>query len=257
MKRLAFWIVVGIVAVNLYRGQSCARDGRDPGPVDVVARDPTTPGARPATHAIAIAIANGSRGSPSPSSPRLASPRPRSRPRALARSREVARGSVARGSGPNRPTPARSSGSSRPPSPAPSPTPASSSSARPPTGSGPTSPARGRPRRSWSTRWSSTRKSEPVVKDYGTLYEATLRADFSPERRDKIVRVYERELVARRLALLGGVLGFVLVCLGGPGRLHPGRRGHQGLLHQPAPPGRRGGGRRGGRGHLPDPDVIA
>ena len=40
MKRLAFWIVVGIVAVNLYRGRSCARDGRDPGPVDVVARRP-------------------------------------------------------------------------------------------------------------------------------------------------------------------------------------------------------------------------
>ena len=55
---------------------------------------------------------------------------------------------------------------------------------------------------------------QPVVKEYGTLYEATLRADFSPARRDKIVRVYERELVARRLALLGGVLGFVLVCLG-------------------------------------------
>jgi len=39
MKRLAFWIVVGIVSVNLYRGQSSARDGRDPGPVDVVAHD--------------------------------------------------------------------------------------------------------------------------------------------------------------------------------------------------------------------------
>jgi len=55
---------------------------------------------------------------------------------------------------------------------------------------------------------------QPVIKEYGTLYEATLRADFSPKRRETIVRAYERELVARRLAVLGGGLGFVLICLG-------------------------------------------
>ena len=38
MKRLAFWIVLGIVAVNLYRGESCARDDLDPVPVDAAAR---------------------------------------------------------------------------------------------------------------------------------------------------------------------------------------------------------------------------
>ena len=39
MKRLAFWIVLGTVAVNLYRGRSCAHDDRDPGPIGVVAQD--------------------------------------------------------------------------------------------------------------------------------------------------------------------------------------------------------------------------
>jgi hypothetical protein len=53
----------------------------------------------------------------------------------------------------------------------------------------------------------------PVEKRYGTVYEVTLEADFSPERRDEFLAAHQRELVARRLAVLGGSLGFVLVCL--------------------------------------------
>jgi hypothetical protein len=53
----------------------------------------------------------------------------------------------------------------------------------------------------------------PVVKPYGTLYVATLEADLSPPRRQPIVAVYHRQLVAHRLTVLGGVLGFVLACL--------------------------------------------
>ena len=55
---------------------------------------------------------------------------------------------------------------------------------------------------------------EPVVKDYGTLYVAKLRLDVSPERRASFVESYKRELVHRRMVLLGGSLGFVLICLG-------------------------------------------
>jgi hypothetical protein len=54
---------------------------------------------------------------------------------------------------------------------------------------------------------------KPVEKDLGTLFEATIRADLSPARRNEIAETYHRELVARRLALLGGVLAFVLTCL--------------------------------------------
>jgi len=53
----------------------------------------------------------------------------------------------------------------------------------------------------------------PMTRDYGTVYEANLEADFSPGVRDEIRAAYRRELVARRLAILGGSLGFVLSCL--------------------------------------------
>jgi hypothetical protein len=56
-------------------------------------------------------------------------------------------------------------------------------------------------------------RTHPVVKDYGTLYETTLQVNFSGQRRAEIVDAYQRELVARRLGLLGGGLGFVLACL--------------------------------------------
>jgi hypothetical protein len=54
----------------------------------------------------------------------------------------------------------------------------------------------------------------PIVKAYGTVYEATLEADFSPPSRSRIVAAHQREMIARRLGVLGGSLGFVLVCLG-------------------------------------------
>jgi hypothetical protein len=53
----------------------------------------------------------------------------------------------------------------------------------------------------------------PVVKDYGTLYVAELKVDFSPERRKALVQVFHREQVRQRLTALGGILGFVLICL--------------------------------------------
>ncbi len=55
---------------------------------------------------------------------------------------------------------------------------------------------------------------EPVVKDYGTLYVAKLRVDVSPEQRAIFTESYQRQLVHRRMVLLGGALGFVLICLG-------------------------------------------
>jgi hypothetical protein len=54
----------------------------------------------------------------------------------------------------------------------------------------------------------------PIVKAYGTVYEATLEADFSPPSRSRIVAAHQREVIGRRLGVLGGSLGFVLVCLG-------------------------------------------
>jgi hypothetical protein len=57
----------------------------------------------------------------------------------------------------------------------------------------------------------------PVVKDYGepvTLYVAELKADFSPQRRFALIEAYNGELVRHRLATLGGLLAFILICLG-------------------------------------------
>jgi hypothetical protein len=52
-----------------------------------------------------------------------------------------------------------------------------------------------------------------VEHEYGPFYEATLVVDFSPRRRAKIVGAYEHEQVLKRLTVLGGGLGFLLVCL--------------------------------------------
>jgi hypothetical protein len=54
---------------------------------------------------------------------------------------------------------------------------------------------------------------KPVVKDYGTLYEAHLLLDVSAEKRSQFTESYKRQLLQRRMVLLGGALGFVLVCL--------------------------------------------
>jgi hypothetical protein len=52
-----------------------------------------------------------------------------------------------------------------------------------------------------------------VEKEYGTLYVAELKAEFSPQRRQTFVDVFTREQVQQRLVLLGGLLAFVLTCL--------------------------------------------
>ena len=54
----------------------------------------------------------------------------------------------------------------------------------------------------------------PVEKPYGVLYVAQLHADFSPQRRLELVRTYERQVVHRRMTVIGGALAFVLICLG-------------------------------------------
>jgi hypothetical protein len=54
---------------------------------------------------------------------------------------------------------------------------------------------------------------KPVHKDYGTLYEATLSVDASSQRRAELIDLYNRQLVERRMATLGGTLAFILICL--------------------------------------------
>jgi hypothetical protein len=57
-------------------------------------------------------------------------------------------------------------------------------------------------------------KVSPYKRDYGTVYDATLLVDVSPARRVQIASAYHQEQVWKRLAVLGGLLGFVLTCLG-------------------------------------------
>jgi hypothetical protein len=52
-----------------------------------------------------------------------------------------------------------------------------------------------------------------IHKDYGDLFEATLTVDASPVRRNALIEVYKRQLVAQRMTSLGGALAFVLICL--------------------------------------------
>jgi len=57
-------------------------------------------------------------------------------------------------------------------------------------------------------------KVVPVERDYGTLYQATMLVDASPGHRAEIASAYRHEQVVKRLLTLGGMLTFVLVCLG-------------------------------------------
>jgi hypothetical protein len=54
----------------------------------------------------------------------------------------------------------------------------------------------------------------PHKRDYGTVYDATLKVDISPARRAEVVAAYHHEKLLKRLAVLGGGLLFVLTCLG-------------------------------------------
>jgi len=53
----------------------------------------------------------------------------------------------------------------------------------------------------------------PRERDYGTVYEATLKVNFAPSMRAEIVAAYHRQEVVKRLVTLGAVLAFVLACL--------------------------------------------
>jgi hypothetical protein len=53
----------------------------------------------------------------------------------------------------------------------------------------------------------------PRERDYGTMYEAAIRADFAPERRAEIVAAYQHDETVEKLSWLGALLAFVLVCL--------------------------------------------
>jgi hypothetical protein len=53
----------------------------------------------------------------------------------------------------------------------------------------------------------------PINKDYGTIYQAELKASLSPQHRAELIKAYNREVVKHRLVTFGGSLAFVLVCL--------------------------------------------
>ncbi len=57
-------------------------------------------------------------------------------------------------------------------------------------------------------------KVVPVERDYGTLYQATMLVDASPRKRAEVASTYRHEQVVKRLLTLGGLLAFVLICLG-------------------------------------------
>ena len=83
-----------------------------------------------------------------------------------------------------------------------------------------------------SSSWRRSR--ETVEKEYGPMYITHLKLDTTPVHRDKLIKLYNRELVGHRLINLGGYAGFHLDVPGGCFRLHSRRRGDQGLLHQSA-----------------------
>jgi hypothetical protein len=53
----------------------------------------------------------------------------------------------------------------------------------------------------------------PRERDYGTVYEASLTVDASPQALSRITTAYHRQQIFRRLGVLGGGLAFVLACL--------------------------------------------
>jgi hypothetical protein len=56
---------------------------------------------------------------------------------------------------------------------------------------------------------------ETVAKEYGPMYITHLTLDTTPAHRDKLVKLYNRELVGHRLINLGASLTFILMCLAG------------------------------------------
>jgi len=60
-----------------------------------------------------------------------------------------------------------------------------------------------------NTEIESVTRQDPV----GLMYITHLTLDKSPESRARFVKVYNHEVVGRRLVNLGGSLGFILICL--------------------------------------------
>jgi hypothetical protein len=54
---------------------------------------------------------------------------------------------------------------------------------------------------------------ETVEKEYGPMYITHLKLDTTPVHRDKLIKLYNRELVGHRLINLGGAMTFILMCL--------------------------------------------
>lgn len=55
---------------------------------------------------------------------------------------------------------------------------------------------------------------KPHDRDYGTVYDATLKVNISPARRTEVVAAYRHQQVLKRLAVMGGGLLFILASLG-------------------------------------------
>lgn len=53
----------------------------------------------------------------------------------------------------------------------------------------------------------------PIKRDYGTVYEATIKVDRWSQKLAKVEQAYRHEQVMKRLLVLAGLLAFVLVCL--------------------------------------------
>ena len=54
---------------------------------------------------------------------------------------------------------------------------------------------------------------ETVPHEFGPMYVTRLKLDKSPETRARFIKVYNHEVVGRRLVNLGGSLAFILICL--------------------------------------------
>ena len=96
----------------------------------------------------------------------------------------------------------------------------------------------------------------PGLKDFSVVYQAGSVVDLSPARRERIIAVYTRDLVARRLGLLGGGLGLALIGLTGLAgyiRADEATKGY--YTNRLRLPGRRGR-RRRERGDVPLLPVI-
>jgi hypothetical protein len=59
--------------------------------------------------------------------------------------------------------------------------------------------------------------TSPVYSDVGVVFLTGYQADLSPEARSHLVDLYQNDLARQRLYWMGGIVAFVLVCLGSMG----------------------------------------